>query len=49
MKDGYVKATLPIANSWAKDQWVMVYIFSDETANKYGFGAFVPRVGVKYF
>ena len=34
---------------WAKDQWVMVYIFSDQTANKYGFGAFVPGVGAQYF
>ena len=27
----------------------MCYIFSDQTANKYGFGAFAPGVGGQYF
>ena len=35
--------------NWAKKQWVMVYIFSDQIANKYGFGAFVPNVETQYY
>ena len=27
----------------------MVYIFSDESANKYGFGAFAPGAGNEYY
>lgn len=36
-------------SGWAREQWVMLYIFSDQNANKYGFGAFAPGVGVEYF
>ena len=27
----------------------MVYIFSDQSANKFGFGAYSPGVGAEYF
>ncbi len=31
------------------DQWVFLYIFSDISGNKHGFGAFAPGVGAEYF
>ena len=49
MVDGHLIAKLSMPTGWASDQWVMVYIFSDESANKYGFGAFVPGAGAEYF
>lgn len=32
--------------SWDTSRWVYVYLFSDASANKNGFGAYVPEVGV---
>ena len=45
MMDGHVDYDMTMPTDWAKDQWVMVYIFSDEAANKYGFGTYAPGVG----
>ena len=28
---------------------MMVYIFSDKSANKYGYGTFAPGVGTQYY
>ena len=49
MVTGFLVGTIAMPTDWAKDQWVMVYIFSDESANKYGFGAYAPGVGAQYF
>ena len=41
--------TLTIVNEWDSYRWVYIYIFSDASANKKGFGAYVPGVGVEKF
>ena len=47
--DGHINDVMSMTDGWFKDQWVMCYIFSDQSANKYGFGAFAPGVGSEYF
>ena len=49
MEDGHLIGALSMPTDWAKDQWVMIYIFSDASADKYGFGAYAPGVGAEYF
>ena len=49
IQGGHINSSLSISSGWAKFQWVMIYLFSDETANKYGFGAYAPGVGAEYF
>ena len=49
IQGGHAAADLLLPDDWAKHQWVMLYLFSDEAANKYGFGAYVPGVGAEYF
>ena len=49
MTKNHLVGSLSMPNDWYKDQWVMVYIFSDESANKYGFGTYAPGVGAEYF
>ena len=49
MMDGQIHQNLSMPTYWAKNQWVMIYIFSDEANNKYGFGTYAPGVGAEYF
>ena len=42
MMEGHVDYDFDMPLNWAKMQWVMIYIFSDQNANKYGFGAYAP-------
>ena len=49
MKGGHVNSAMSMPSGWAKHQWVMLYLFSDEAANKYGFGAYAPGAGAEYF
>ena len=36
-------------SGWHKNQWIYLYIFSDEANALKGFGAYVPGVGAEYF
>ena len=38
--------TITLTSEWDSNQWTYVYLFSDASNNKNGFGAFVPNYGV---
>lgn len=49
LEQGFLVGSLSLAANWAKQSWVMVYLFSDAAASKYGYGAFARGQGSEYF
>ena len=49
MLNGHLVGSITTPSNWAKESWIMVYVFSDEAANKYGFGAYAAGAGAEYF
>lgn len=49
MADGHMNNLISMPFNWAKERWVMIYIFSDQSANLFGYGAYASGVGSEYF
>ena len=49
MLEGFYEKDLSMPTDFQRDQWIYIYIFSDETAKSKGFGAYVPGASPEYY
>ena len=47
--DGFLVGLITVESFWTRDRWVYMYLYSDDSVPKFGFGAFAPAVGSEFF
>ena len=41
--------SMSVGTDWAKDRWVLIYLFSSVSDNLHGYGTYVAKFGQEYF